>query len=92
MIGHNSNDSIKRLVERIERLEAEKKNLAEDIREIYVEAKSQGYDPKVLRQVVKYRAADKAKREEMEALLQSYLEAMGDYISTPLGQAGAPGH
>jgi uncharacterized protein (UPF0335 family) len=68
---------LKQFITRIERLEEEKKNLGADIREVYSEAKSAGYDVKVMRQVIKVRSQDKAKREEMESLLQVYLDAVG---------------
>jgi uncharacterized protein (UPF0335 family) len=68
---------LKQFVTRIERLEDEKKNLGADIREVYSEAKSAGYDTKVMRQVIKVRAMDKADREEQESLLQVYLDAVG---------------
>jgi uncharacterized protein (UPF0335 family) len=77
--GHNSvaATEIRTMVERIERLEEEKKNLATDIREIYQEAKGRGFDTKVLRKVVALRKIDKAEREEMEAMLDLYLSALG---------------
>ena len=68
---------LKQFITRIERLEDEKKNLAADIREVYSEAKSAGYDVKVMRQVIKVRNMDKADREEQESLLQVYLDAVG---------------
>jgi uncharacterized protein (UPF0335 family) len=68
---------LKQFITRIERLEDEKKNLGADIREVYSEAKSAGYDVKVMRQVVKVRKMDKADREEQESLLQVYLDAVG---------------
>ncbi len=71
------NAQIKSIVERIERLAEEKDGLAEDIREVYAEAKSNGYDPKILRSVVRLRRQDKAKREEELALTEAYLHALG---------------
>lgn len=94
-IGHNSDKGIsaqrlKSFIERIERLEEEKKNLATDIKEVYAEAKSGGFDTKIMRQVVRMRKIDKADRQEQEALLAIYLDAVGDFASTPLGEAGKP--
>jgi uncharacterized protein (UPF0335 family) len=89
-IGHNTNERLKQFIQRIERLEDEKKALSADINEVYSEAKSAGYDPKVMRQVVKIRKMDKADRQEQESLLDVYLVAVGDFVSTPLGQAGLP--
>ncbi len=68
---------LKALVERIERLEDEKKALADDIRDIYAEAKANGFDTKTLRQVVRLRKQDRAEREEQAALLDLYLHALG---------------
>jgi uncharacterized protein (UPF0335 family) len=70
-------DQLRAFVERIERMEEEKKAIADDIREIYAEAKGNGFDTKVLRQVVKIRKQDRAERLEQEALLDLYLAALG---------------
>ena len=68
---------LKSVIERIERLEEEKAALASDIREVYAEAKSAGYDTKVMRQIVKLRKMDSADRQEQEALLEVYMQAVG---------------
>ena len=68
---------LKSFIERIERLEEERKALGADVREVYSEAKSTGYDPKVMRQVVKLRKMDASDRQEQESLLQVYLDAVG---------------
>ena len=91
-IGHNSinNDTAKRLlsiIERVERLEEEKKALSEDVKGIFKEAKSAGYDVPTIRLLIKRRAEDAAKREEREALLETYLAALGQLADTPLGKA-----
>jgi uncharacterized protein (UPF0335 family) len=65
------------IVERIEKLEEEKKALSADIREVYAEAKGHGFDTKILRQVVRLRALDRAERQEQEAVLDLYLSALG---------------
>ena len=70
-------DQLKAFVERIERMEEEKKAIADDIREIYAEAKGKGFDIKVLRQVVKIRKQDHSERMEQEAILDLYLAALG---------------
>src|SRR3569832_370938 len=70
-------DQLKAFVERIERMEEEKKAIADDIREIYAEAKGNGFDTKVLRQVVKIRKQDRSERLEQEALLDLYMAALG---------------
>jgi uncharacterized protein (UPF0335 family) len=68
---------LKSFIQRIERLEEEKTALGADIREVYGEAKSTGFDPKIMRQVVKLRKMDASDREEQESLLQVYLDAVG---------------
>lgn len=70
-------DQLRAFVERIERMEEEKKAIVDDIREIYAEAKGNGFDTKVLRMVVKIRKQDHAERLEQEALLDLYLTALG---------------
>jgi uncharacterized protein (UPF0335 family) len=68
---------LKSLVERIERLEEEKAALTADIREVYSEAKGVGFDTKVMRQVVRMRRLDRAERQELEAVLDLYMSALG---------------
>jgi uncharacterized protein (UPF0335 family) len=70
-------DQLKSLVERIERLEEEKAALTADIREVYSEAKGNGFDTKIVRQVVRLRKLDRADRQEQEAILDLYLAALG---------------
>lgn len=85
-----SQKRLRSFVQRIERLEEEKKTLGADIREVYAEAHTGGFDKKIIRKVVALRKLDKAERDEQAALLEVYLNAVGDFASTPLGQAGAP--
>ena len=77
--GDNSiaKDQLRSIVERIERLEAEKKAIADDIRDVYAEAKGNGLDTKVLREVIQIRKQDKTEREERLAILELYLAALG---------------
>ena len=70
-------DHLKALVERIERLEEEKKALSDDIRDVYAEAKVTGFDIKALRTIVKLRKQDANERKEHEAILETYLHALG---------------
>ncbi len=70
-------DRLRSLVERIERLEEERKALAGDIKDIYAEAKSAGFDVKVLRQIIRIRKQDQAEVEEQESLLDLYKRALG---------------
>ncbi|BCJ89823.1 UPF0335 protein [Terrihabitans soli] len=65
------------IIERVERLEEEKKGISDDIKEVYAEAKANGYDTKVLRKVVSIRKQDAAEREEQDAILDLYLTALG---------------
>ena len=75
--GGVSHGQLKSIVERIERLEEEKSAIAADIRDIYAEAKANGFDTKVLRQVMKIRKMDQNERQERESLLDVYLHALG---------------
>lgn len=68
---------LKSLIERAERLLADRAALAEDLKELLAEAKGEGFDPKVMRKVIKLRATDKAKRQEEESLVDLYLSAIG---------------
>jgi len=70
-------DHLKAFVERVERLEEEKKAIADDVRDVYAEAKSNGFDVKALRTVVKLRKQDVNERKEQEAILETYLHALG---------------
>ncbi len=70
-------DQLRSIVERIERLEEEKKAIADDIRDVYGEAKANGFDTKVLRQVVSLRKKDLSEREEQDAIRDLYLSALG---------------
>jgi uncharacterized protein (UPF0335 family) len=68
---------LKTIIERIERLEEDKAGVANDIKEVFAEAKGEGFDVKILRKVIRLRKQDKAKRLEEEALLDLYLSAIG---------------
>ena len=70
-------DQLKAFVERIERLEEEKKALSDDIRDVYAEAKGNGYDVKAMRAVVRLRKQDKDERMEYETVLETYMHALG---------------
>ncbi len=70
-------NQLKAVVERIERLEEEKKALADDIRDVYAEAKGNGYDVKALRTIIRLRKQDKTERQEHEAILETYMHALG---------------
>ena len=68
---------LRSFVERIERLEEDKKAIADDIKDVFAEAKANGFDTKILRQVVRLRKQDSAERQEQEALLDLYMHALG---------------
>ena len=70
-------DQLRSFVERIERLEEEKQSIADDIKDVYAEAKGTGFDTKVLRQIIRLRKQDAAERQEHEALLDLYMHALG---------------
>lgn len=78
-IGHNTvaKEQIKAIIERVERMEEEKKTISDDIRDIYAEAKGNGLDTKALRTIVRMRKQDANERAEQEAILDLYLNAMG---------------
>ena len=87
-IGHNvAVERLMSIVERIEKLEEERKALQADIKDIYTEAKSAGYDVKVLRMVIASRKKDQAEWEAQQALLETYMRVLGQLADTPLGQA-----
>jgi uncharacterized protein (UPF0335 family) len=82
-----TNNQLLSFIQRIEKLEDEKSALSLDIKEIYSEAKSTGFDPKIIRKVISIRAKDAAKVAEEEALLDTYKAALGMLSDTPLGRA-----
>ncbi|HLK25808.1 MAG TPA: DUF2312 domain-containing protein [Caulobacteraceae bacterium] len=69
---------LKSLIERIDRLEEDKAAVQADLKEVYAEAKGEGFDAKILRKVVRIRKQDRAKRQEEEALIDLYLQAVGE--------------
>lgn len=77
-VGHNSGAAqLRSIVERIERLEEEKKAVADDIKDVYAEAKANGWDTKQLRRVVAYRKKDQSQVQEEEAIFELYLQSLG---------------
>ncbi|WP_430388673.1 DUF2312 domain-containing protein [Blastomonas fulva] len=73
----SADDQLRLFIERIERLEEERKGVADDIRDTYNEAKSQGYDAKIMRQIVRLRKMEPHDRQEMELILDTYKAALG---------------
>ena len=76
-LGATAQGKLKSLIERIERLEEDKVAVAGDLKEVYAEAKGEGFDTKIIRKVVRLRKADAAKRSEEEALIELYITAIG---------------
>lgn len=82
-----SNGQLKAIVERIERLEEDKAAISADIKEVYAEAKANGFDTKILRKVIALRKKEAAAREEEQSMLEVYMGALGMLADLPLGQA-----
>ncbi len=76
-VGGIAGERLKSLIERIERLEEEKRALGADIKDVYAEAKGSGFEPKIMRQILKIRKKDKEEADEEEALLDLYKRALG---------------
>ena len=76
-VGGVAGEQLKSFIERIERLEEEKRALSGDIKEVYAEAKGTGFEPKVMRQIIKIRKMDKEELDEAESLLDLYKRALG---------------
>ncbi len=70
-------DQLKAIIERVERLEEEKKAISDDIRDVFAEAKVSGFDVKALRTIVKLRKMETSEREEQDAILETYMHALG---------------
>ena len=87
MTGGIAGAQLKSIVERIEALEREKASIADDIKDVYAEAKSNGFSVPTIKQVIRLRKIDAADREEAETLLDLYLNALGMLRDTPLGAA-----
>ncbi len=88
--GHNSaanDERLRLLIERVERLEEEKRGIADDIKDVYAEAKAVGYDAKIMRQIVRLRKMKPDDRREQEMLIETYMAALGMLVGTPLGDA-----
>lgn len=77
-VGHNSGgERLRLLIERVERLEEEKKGIQDDIKDVYAEAKATGYEPKTMKRIIALRKMKPDDRREMAALLETYLNALG---------------
>jgi len=87
--GNLAREHLRAFIERIERLEVEKATLLEDIREVYAEAKGTGFDPKIMRQVVRIRKLEPDQRQEQEFVLDTYLSALGMLEQSGANDVGA---
>jgi uncharacterized protein (UPF0335 family) len=75
--GSIAADELRLLIERIERLEEEKKDKSDDIKDVYAEAKARGYDPKTMRTIIRLRKMETHVRQETEAMVETYMQALG---------------
>ena len=75
--GHVAAEELRLLIERIERLEEEKKGISDDIKDVFAEAKGRGYDAKAIRKIVSIRKKKREEYQEEEAILETYLQALG---------------
>ena len=85
--GDAAQERLRSFIERIERLEEERSELSADIKEVYAEAKGTGFDPKIMRQVIRLRKMEENDRQEQEMLLDTYLIAMGMVQSSGIDTA-----
>jgi uncharacterized protein (UPF0335 family) len=85
---HFSADQLRQFIERIERLEEEKKGIQDDIKDVFLEAKATGFEPKIMKQVIRLRKLDKPELDETEFLLEAYKSALG--IVTSYAQEAEP--
>jgi uncharacterized protein (UPF0335 family) len=87
IIGDNAAKDLSSIIERIERLEDEKKQIASDISDVYKESKGRGYDATALKEIIKIRREDPNKREARESMVDVYMRAINRWEDTPLGRA-----
>jgi uncharacterized protein (UPF0335 family) len=85
-INENTARQVASYIERVERLEEEKAVLADDVKDVWMEAKSQGFDVPAMKRILKMRKADQAKLQEHETIFDTYLHALGALSDTPLGE------
>ena len=83
----NNNGQLAALIDRIEKLEIEKKAIADDIKEVFAEAKAEGFDTKIMKKIISMRKKTAEEREEEAQLIATYMAALGQLADTPLGQA-----
>lgn len=86
-VGDNAAKDVLSIIQRIERLEDEKKQIASDISDVYKESKGRGYDAAALKEIIKIRREDPNKREARESMVDVYMRAITRWEDTPLGRA-----
>jgi uncharacterized protein (UPF0335 family) len=86
-VGDNAAKDVVSIIERIERLEDEKKQIANDISDVYKESKGRGYDATALKEIIKIRREDPDKREARESMVDVYMRAINRWEDTPLAQS-----
>jgi len=84
-----TNNQLQSIVDRVEKLEEDKRAISEDIKDVYAEAKGNGFDVKVLRKIIAMRKRDRDEVQEEQALIDTYMSALGMLADTPLGEAAA---
>lgn len=82
-----AHEQLRSFIERLERLDEEKRALAEDMKELFAQAKSTGFDVKAIKQILKERRQDEAERRDFEAIVDTYRHALGQLADTPLGNS-----
>jgi uncharacterized protein (UPF0335 family) len=87
IVGDNAARDLSSIIDRIERLEDEKKQIASDISDLYKETKGRGYDAAALKEIVKIRKEDPGKREARESMVDVYMRAINRWEDTPLGKS-----
>jgi uncharacterized protein (UPF0335 family) len=87
VLNSTAQTRLKTIIERIERLEEEKAGIANDIKEVFAEAKGEGFDVKILKEIIKLRKQDQEERDERDSLLDTYMRAMDAAEPEPVGKA-----
>ena len=94
VLNNNAQGQLRSIIERVERLEEDKAGVAADLKEVFAEAKGNGFDTKIIRKVVALRKRDRAKRQEEEALIDLYMTALGElplFAAATAGEASQSG-
>jgi len=87
VVGNNSSGQLRSLIERIEKLDEDKRQISAEMAYVYADAKANGFDPKIMRKLVALRKKEAAERKKEQSLLDVYMAALGMLADTPLGEA-----